>query len=108
MPLRETDKGVEPRKKKSDKRYVKQGTYTRLVDEFIDSNMDEAEVTLDESDLREEVDGAPPKILYNGLRQSISKREIDGVAAVMDSGTIYLVKTEPSGRSKRSFLGVKI
>ena len=94
MGLEETNEGVKPRKRtRYEGMYVKPGDYSKIVDDFLKSDMEEAKVTLDEDELLNDKDSIPTDTLYKGLWNNINKaRDIEGVTVVKKGGEVYLVK----------------
>jgi hypothetical protein len=95
LGLEETNEGVQPRKRTEyEGMYVKPGDYSKIVDDFLDSGMGEAKVTLDKDELLNEKDSIPADTLYKGLWNNINKaRDVEGVSVVKRGDEVYLVKT---------------
>lgn len=96
MGLEETDKEVEPKKKRRySGLFVKPGTYSKYIDDFIEKEMEAAEITIDEDDvIKEGMNSVPPDTLYTGLINNIDKRDIDNVRVTRDGDDIFLVRTD--------------
>jgi hypothetical protein len=93
MALEETDKEVEPRNRGSGTgMYVRPRAYTRMVDEFMESDMEKAKVTVDDEEKVPGVEEVPAKVLYNGIWGNLYKRDVEGVSVVKDGEDVYLVK----------------
>lgn len=95
MGLEEVDREVEPReKKKFEGMKVKPRTYTKIIKEFIESDMEKARVTVDDEYLTEGTEEVPARTLDTGLRNNNLVEETPGVKVVKDGDDIFLVKTD--------------
>lgn len=88
MPVEEVSEGEISERNK----YVEPGTYTKLVDEFLETDMESGKITVEDEDLKEGVSFVPAEKLRSGLYNNIRKRKIDGVKVKRRNNKVYLVR----------------
>lgn len=72
---------------------VKPDVYTKLIKEFRDSDMEEAEIELERSDV---IGNHMPdaRTISSGMRKNIERSEIEGIKVIKDSNKVYLVREQ--------------